>query len=51
MILYLVKGLEFFIVFLVGMEDGLFLSVCLLEESGWLEEECCLVYVGIICVC
>lgn len=50
MMLYLVKGLEFLQVFIVGMEEGMFLSQMLLDEGGCLEEECCLVYVGVICV-
>lgn len=47
MTLHSAKGLEFFKIFIVGMEEGMFPSKMALNESGRLEEERRLAYVGL----
>lgn len=47
MTLHTVKGLEFPVVFITGMEENIFPYVRALEEGGGLEEERRLCYVGI----
>lgn len=47
MSLHSAKGLEFELVFIVGLEEGLFPSMQSLEEAGRLEEERRLCYVGL----
>ena len=47
MTLHSAKGLEFPVVFIPGMEDGVFPSMATIMESGELNEERRLAYVGI----
>ena len=47
MSLHSAKGLEFELVFIVGLEEGLFPSMQSLEQAGRLEEERRLCYVGL----
>lgn len=47
MTLHSAKGLEFPLVFIVGMEEGIFPTQMSLDESGRLEEERRLAYVGV----
>ncbi len=47
MTLHTAKGLEFPVVFLTGMEDGVFTHLRSLGDTQQLEEECRLAYVGI----
>ncbi|WP_241608365.1 DNA helicase II [Rosenbergiella australiborealis] len=47
MTLHSAKGLEFSQVFIVGMEEGMFPSQMSIEETGRLEEERRLAYVGV----
>lgn len=51
MTLHSAKGLELPNVFIVGMEEGMFPSQMSMDESGRLEEERRLAYVGITELC
>lgn len=51
MMMYIVKGFEYDVVFVIGVEEDLILYCILVGEFGGLQEEWCLFYVGIIRVC
>lgn len=50
MMVYVVKGFEFLVVFIMGFEEGLFLYENSVFELDGFEEECWLMYVVIMCV-